>query len=159
MWVVREAIPRTRNAHEGQELRGPLTGHGVAHPQVLPEPLGELVAHAQHGVERRGRILEHHGDVPTPHAPQLGRGKREQVAALEEGEAALDSAGRVHEAEDGERAHGLPRPALSHDAERLALVQGVGDATHGPHHALVGVEAGDQVPHLEKVSHRRPVYT
>jgi hypothetical protein len=44
------------------------------------------------------------------------------------------------------------RPGLAEDRQRLALVQVVGQAVDGVHHAVAGTELDLEVAHLEQVA-------
>src|SRR5690606_22304563 len=52
--------------------------------------------------------------------------------------------------QDRERRHRLARPALAYDPERLARFERERDAVYRAGHALVGVEVGPEVLHLEQ---------
>jgi len=101
-------------------------------------------------VERGERVLEDHRDLLAADPPHLRVGGLRQVLAAEEDLPADAGVARAREPQDGEAGDRLARARLADDAERLALVDAVGDAVDGVHDTVVGLEAHDQVTDLEQ---------
>ena len=112
---------------------------------VDPHPIGDLLAHPQDGVEAAHRILEDHGDVPTPDVADRLGGLAPQVHPVEDDPPGLDPAGSGCQAHDGQRRLALPGPGFADQPHRLALRDLEVYAVNGPHHAATGVEVDPQV--------------
>ena len=87
-------------------------------------------------------------------SPRISRslvvGRAQQVLAVEAhraGDAGVAGAGQAHHGERGDRLAGA---GLADDPERLAAVDGVGDAVDGPDEAVLGLEVDLQVLDLEE---------
>ena len=110
-----------RQAYQVEQV----TDLGLALPgaadAVDVERVNERVVHDHAGVERRGRVLEDHGDR-APQGPAVGR-PVPQPPALEVDLARGRRLEPHHEAGGG----GLPAPRLPHQAEGLAAAHGQGD--------------------------------
>ncbi len=103
-----------------------------ARPAAMqPQRFGDLIADAMQRVERRHRLLEHHGDAVAAQRLHLGFAGAGDVAALEANRAA-DLRALGQKTHDGERRNRLAGAGLADDAERLALLQRERDAAHDP---------------------------
>ena len=104
MRVLVHAFRGVGDADERQHLDG-ARARGLA-GQVLMDDRGlcDLIADREDGVERRHRLLKHHGDLVAADGAQVGGGEGQQVAPLELDDAAgQDVAGRLgDEAQDRE---------------------------------------------------------
>src|SRR5437667_1885704 len=135
-----------------------LDGAGPRGParQVLVHDsrLGDLIAHREHRIERRHRLLEDHRDLVAADGAQVTGLEGEQVAPFELDEAAgADVTGGLgDQAENGERRDRLAAPRLAHDAERLTRLHLEGDAVDRARRAaaLLGDEVGLEVTHAEQ---------
>src|SRR6186997_890228 len=87
-----------------------------------PDRLHQLEGDCERRVQARHRVLEDHRDLAAEQRAPLALAHRLQVAAGEGEALGADAAGRINEAEDGERGHALARPRLADDADDLAGV-------------------------------------
>jgi hypothetical protein len=116
---------------------------------VHVQHLGDLVADFEDGVETGSGLLEDHGDAVAADVAHVGFGKLEQVLALEEDLAADDLAGDAHEAQDGEGGHAFATARFADKTHDFSAIDVKVDAIDGLDHAVLGVEVGFEVPHLE----------
>src|SRR5262249_17393614 len=122
--------------------------HRLTPPQSLVQPkrFRDLLAAGEDGVQGGHGFLEHHGDLFAPDLAHAVGGKVYEIRAVVADLAFHDLPRRLgNELHDAESRHRLPAPGLSHDAQRLALVDIEVHAVYGSHHALVGAEGGLQV--------------
>ena len=125
--------------------------------EVQLERLGQLPADREHRVQRRHRLLEDHRDAVAADLADLVLVQLQEVFALEEDFAGDDVARRDgDEPQEGERADALAAAGLTHEAERLAFLDVVGDAVDGLDDALFGVEVGPQILDLQQWRHYSP---
>ena len=134
--------------HEEGERR--LLGLGLGELQVDLERFRDLVADPLHRVERRHRVLEHHGHVGAPQLAQLVVGRVEDLRAVVADGARLDGGEPGEQAHDGPRQHRLAGTGLADDPEGLPLLQGERDPLHGPEVATAGGEGDVEVLDLEE---------
>ena len=80
---VAQASGRFGDAHEIEQLRGPFAGSGLVHAEMDAQGLRQLVAHGEHGIQRRHRILEDEPHPGTAHLPEPVRVERHQVLTLQ----------------------------------------------------------------------------
>ena len=80
----------------------------------------ELEGDGEAGFEARQRVLEDHRDVAAEQRAALARAHRLQVAAVEGEALGADAAGKVDQAEHGERGDALARARFADDADDLA---------------------------------------
>ena len=119
--------------------------------------LGDLVAHREHRVERRHRLLEDHRDLVAPDLRHLVLGELREVAALEhDRRGRLDPARQVDQPHDRERGHRLAAAGLADDAERAARLDREVDAVDGADHAAVRVEGRAEVLDRQQLAHALP---
>src|SRR2546425_4720000 len=124
------------------------------------EPFAELALDGQHGVQRRHRLLEDHGDLPAAHATHLLLVQRQEIAALEEHLPTDDASGRRrHQPHDAEGRDALAAPRLAHQRDRLARVDVPGDIVDGAYDAGAGLELRAQVSDVEEDRHRSEEHT
>src|SRR3954454_14733073 len=118
---------------------------------MLREHLRDLVAHLDHGVQGRERVLEDHRDLLALDRADLVGRKLQQILALEQhlaGDLRLIPGDQPH---DGQERHALAGARLSHHAERLSAGDGERDAVDGLHQTVLGREAHVQVVDLEEL--------
>jgi hypothetical protein len=108
---------------------------------MLSEWLGYLVAHRQHGVERRP--LEGDGHCGPPQAPEDLRSSADQLLASQSD--AASSLGRLDQACQAEAEGGLTRAALTHYGQRVTTIQ---LEAHTPQRVDLAAEAHGEVVHL-----------
>ena len=96
----------------------------------------DLVADREDGVERRHRLLEHHGDPGATHPAHGFVVLGEKVLALEEDAAGRDASRRRHQPHDRQRRDALAAPALAHEAQHLAALEREAHPVHRPQDAL-----------------------
>jgi hypothetical protein len=148
--VVPHPLLGSGNADRGEQGDGRIVGGTAVEAQADAQGLGQLAVNAHDGVERRHGVLEDDGHLRPPHIAELVGGERHELVA---GEA---DGPRPLQVDVGEKAHdgpgedGLARARLAHDAQRLAPVQGQGDAVVGLHQSAGGTEAGAQVLDVEQ---------
>ncbi len=127
-----------------------LVGRRLAHLLVHAHHLGDLVAHPEHRVQRRQRVLEDHRDVVAAQLALLRLRHVEQRPALQQHLPAGERRRRArHEAEDRHRRDGLARARLADDGQRLALVDVPAHAVDRLDDPGRGVEVHAQVAHLQ----------
>ena len=125
--LVREAVVVLRvEADDLEQLLDAALDLGVGAELVHLERLGDDEADALARVQRRVRVLEDHHHL-APDRPHLRAREVRDVAPVEDDLAA----GRVEQAHDAARHRRLAAAGLADDAERLALVDGEGDAVDG----------------------------
>ena len=61
--------------HQFKELQCPRPRSSPVAASVATHRLANLLTDRVHGVERRQRVLEHHGDLRAPEAPDLVLGQ------------------------------------------------------------------------------------
>ena len=104
-------------------------GAGGAGAQALVQAqwLGDLVADAVQRVQRRHRLLEHHGQTVAAQAAPVVLGQAQQLTAVEP-----DAAGRTgrfgQQAHQRQRGDALAAARFADQAQRLAALQFEGDA-------------------------------
>jgi hypothetical protein len=76
----------------------------------------DLVAHGQHGVQRRHGILKDHGDVLAPDPAERGGCQPDELLTLE-ADGARDVGPVAEEAEQGHNRHALAGTRLADDAQ------------------------------------------
>ena len=111
--------------------------------------LDQLVGDAQHRIERRHRVLEHHRDLAAAQAAHLVLAHGDDVAAAKDDLAAGDPALVLQQPNDRQRGDALARARFADDAERLAGHHLEAHAVDGADRAGVGVEIRPQVSDLE----------
>ena len=142
-------------ADAAQYVRGARPGRAVRHALVREDREAHLRADRQDGVQRRRRVLEHHGDLPPAHAPELAGRQADELASAQAHGAGHDPPGRIDEAEEREAGHALARARLAHEPEHLALLQREGDAVDRLRDARARREMGREVAHDEqRLAHR-----
>jgi hypothetical protein len=95
---------------------------------------------AQHRIERRHRVLEHHRDAVAAQRAQLIRAHREHVAPLEGDFPPDDPGGLLQQPHQRERRDALAGTRLADNAQRLAGRDRERDAIDGAHDAGIGEE-------------------
>src|SRR5205823_4808341 len=150
-----QARPRLRNPHLGEQLGGPLERLTGRHAAMQPQHLGDLLADAEHRVERAHRLLEHRADVaPAQRAQPCGR-RGEQVFA-----AVIDAAGRIddgvlgQQAQDRHRRHGLAAAGFADQGERRVVPELEAHAAHRLHAGLPRDKADPQIHDADQRAHR-----
>ncbi len=145
--VAVDARARIGDADRLQHLDGVLVRllFGVAEVQL--RDLHQLPRDAHEGVERGHRVLEDHRDALAANLPHLlGRDSSEMSCPSKSTSPETMLPGRARdEADDREVRHGLARPRLADDAERLAAPQVEADAVDGLHGAVLRLEVRPQV--------------
>ena len=80
--IVLEAALGIGDAHQLQQLLGALAGSRLVHVHMLAQRLHDLVAHAEHRVQRGHGILKDEADLGTANGAQLRRCAAQQVQAF-----------------------------------------------------------------------------
>src|SRR5256886_8265720 len=154
MGVVIDALLGVGDTDQPEHLDGAGPRSPAGQPLVDDGGLGDLIAHREHRIERRHRLLEDHRDLVATDRPQLAGLEGQQVAPLQLDEApgAEMAPGLGDEAEYGERRDGLAAPRLAHDAERLARLHLEGDTVHRARRAaaVLGDEVRLEIAHTEE---------
>ena len=142
------------DAHQLQQLEGPLSGLLRAHAAMAAQGLHDLVAHGQGGVEAGHGILEEHGGLRAAHGAHLPLAAGHDVAAFQK-DAARDAGIVRQQAQDGTAKHGLAAARFAHDGQGLPGVQFQIDAAHGLYLSGGGGEGDVQVFQLQQGRHGR----
>ena len=142
------------DAHQLQQLEGPLSGLLRAHAAMAAQGLHDLVAHGQGGVEAGHGILEEHGGLRAAHGAHLPLAAGHDVAAFQQ-DAARDAGIVRQQAQDGTAKHGLAAARFAHDGQGLPGVQFQIDAAHGLYLSGGGSEGDVQVFQLQQGRHGR----
>ena len=112
--------------------------------------LGELVSDAVEWRECGHGLLEDDADVASASLSELAVGEFEEVGAVEEDLSGDDASwGLWDESGDGHGGDALAAAGLADESERLALVEGEGDAVGGGEDAVVGLELDGEVLDVE----------
>ena len=113
--------PRRGGLHPdlGEQLHRALEGFGLARVACGADRLDQLVPDRLHRVEGAERVLEDHRDAAAAHAPEHIVLRAAQLEAAELDRAATDPAGRLQQAEDGQRHRRLSGPGFPDDPEPL----------------------------------------
>ena len=150
--ILAHAPLRRRDANGLQELGRALPRVAAAGAFVHPDRLGDLIADGEERVQRRHRVLQDHRDPLAADSSHLRLGLLHEVDALEHDLARDDLGRRRQHPEQRERQGRLARARLTHDAERLALIERQGDVVHRARHA--GAAGADvvrrQAPYFEE---------
>src|ERR1051326_1890304 len=151
MGILFEASLRVGDADETEQLDRAPVRRGAVGAAMLLQGLGYLPADGEHRVERGHRLLEHHADVAPAHLAHFFAGKLHEVAAEEAHLAAGDPPGRIRDqAQDGERADRLARPAFADDRDGFARLDGVGNPVHRADDSRAGAELRVQVSDIQE---------
>src|SRR5262249_54022155 len=122
-----------------------------AHSQVLGQGFGDLPADGEHRVERGHRLLEDHRDLLAADPAHLFLARPKQVHAVEDDLSADNAPGRIgHEPQDRQTGHALTAAALTHEAERLALIERERHTIDSLDVATIAVEVRLQLLDVEK---------
>ncbi len=153
--IVVIALGRTGNAHALQQ-RHRMRARGLAaQAQVMAQRLGHLAADAVHGVQRRHRLLEHHGHAVAAQAAQRVLVHVQQLLAVE-----LDAAvhlgmlwQQAHQRQGGQR---LAAARLADQAQRGAALQDELQVLHGARAAARGLQGDGEAGDFEQGHGRVP---
>ena len=102
---------------------------------VIGDRVADLITNPHHRVERIHRSLRHHRDAGQPQPPHRIRRKLRERRVLQPDLAAIDAAGRLDHAQDGECHGGLARSRLAGQPEPFMRAQREADIVHRTHHA------------------------
>ena len=116
--------------------------------------LDDLIPNREERVEARHRLLEDHGDLPTPDLPhrlpaECGQIEDRSVHGAVEDTPPDDAAGRREEAHDRQARHRLARPGFADDGDRLAAVHAEADAVDGLCDAIAELEVSPEFLDVE----------
>ena len=151
--VLPEARVGGRDAQAPQRPEHPLAQRRAAQALVEPHHLPHLDADGERGVQRRHRVLEHHGDLLAAHPAHLGRALVEEVLSLEQDATADDAPRRLgHEPYQRQAGDRLARARLSHEGERLPGVEGEAHPVDRPGDPAPCEEMSLEVLHHEQRS-------
>ena len=128
---------------------------------VLTPKAAERLAIATEPVREEpvARWMMVNGEVEAAFAGEAGGGQaadkdadRDRKAVPGEGDRPEVEVRIDVDRDDRQVRHGLPRPRLAHDPQRLAPLQIEADAVHGPHGAVLRLEVRPQVSDRKKVA-------
>jgi hypothetical protein len=128
------------DAHERQQRRRPVERRLARDTGVPAQDLRQLLADAEDGIERGGRVLEDHRHPPPADLRQPLVGLLQQVFALEQHAAGHDARRRRCQAQQRQAGDGLATAGFTDDAQRLPGGFLEIDAIDRPHHAVARVE-------------------
>ena len=127
--VLPDAALRLGDTHQAQIFDRLFLRVGPVHAEVMLHRLGELQPDGQDGVQGSHGFLEDHADLAAPDISDLEVIEPYQILTLKAYRSPDDAAGRIrYEAENRERADGLPAARLADYRHRLAFLHVVGDA-------------------------------
>jgi hypothetical protein len=106
--------------HQRQGFDGAVMGFAPRAPAVLAHGFGDLLADAQHRVQRRQRLLEDHGDLFAAPVLDLPLAHRKEIGSLDENPSRHHVRRFGEQSQQRKRRHRLAAAAFAHDAERLA---------------------------------------
>ncbi|MCY1232776.1 hypothetical protein D9M72_452900 [compost metagenome] len=115
---------------------------------VGADAFGDLPAHGEDRVQRRGRFLEHHGDVPAADLPELGRADADHVVAVDQDRTGTDRRFRK-QAQDRFGGYRLARTGLADDCHDFARVDLEADVLDGVDIPCVGGKRDLQVVYVQ----------
>ncbi len=87
---------RIGNADSRQDFSGASPGGGFANAAMCLQSEAHLRADGQDRVQRRRRILEHHGDLAATNGPELTRRQPDQFASVQLDRTTDDPPGRIN---------------------------------------------------------------
>ena len=155
MRVIPQPAGRVGNANPLQQRPGALIRLLPRRVAVQPDRFRHLFADGQHGIERRHRLLEDHGDAVAPNGADGVVIQGQQVLPVKEYAAGINPPRIAQQAQDGKCRHALAGTALANDGEGLTSLHLQRHAIHRPHQTPVGAERDRQAGDVEK---RRPVH-
>ncbi len=147
--VVVDAPLGLGNADAAQPLDGLRARCRAAQRRVGLDRLDDLRTDLHDRVQAGGRLLEDHADAPAAHRAHAGLGQREQVVAIQPHVAAGHAAVVGQQTHQRERRHALAAAGFADERERLAALDGQGEAVDGLHESEFGVERHLEVLSLE----------
>ena len=110
-------------------------------------------------IERRHRVLEHHGNLAAAHRAQLILALLGKILTVEKDIARFDPAGRVDQPQDREADHRLAATGFADKADDLALVDVEADAVDGLHQTTERVKMRFQSTDIEqRFTHRASLF-
>ena len=139
-------------AATGEALRhaGLLGENGRLAADVNADRFGNLDADLEDRVQRRHRLLKHHGDVVAADVAHVPLGNRGEVAALEADLATGDAAGRGDEAHDRHGRHALAASRFTHQRDRFPAPHVERNVVDGVHETVLARKRRPEVLHFEK---------
>ena len=125
VWMLPHHVRRMGNANFFKHLQRNRLGLLPFHGPVHQDGFHDLVADAEHRVERGHRFLKDHRDLGAPDAPHpFGAGGHKvqwPVPAVKQDRACVDAPARkIGQPHDGARCDRFARPGFAHDGQRLA---------------------------------------
>ena len=120
MRIAVDGAFRRGDAHAPEQRHRALERLLLVEHAVHQHGLGELARDLEHRIERRHRVLEHHGDAVAAHVAQLFLRHLHDVAALEQDLAAGDAGGLVQQPHQRQGGDGFSGAGFADNAERLA---------------------------------------
>ncbi|MNR32347.1 hypothetical protein D3C85_1499230 [compost metagenome] len=118
MRVVVDPRLRIRDAHLAESLGCPvlgfLGGDATAVRGVCPDTFGNLPAHGEDRVQGRGRLLEHHGNIPATDFAKRRFADADDVVAVDHHGTGADGSFRK-QAQDGFGCHGFAGTRFPYD--------------------------------------------
>ncbi|MNT29676.1 hypothetical protein D3C72_1654290 [compost metagenome] len=125
------------NADLVEQFHGTGTGGRRGQRLVQPQRLHHLVADRVHGIERRHRLLEDHGDGVAAQRGHLPLGQRQQITSFQQDAATGLCRGR-QQPQQGQRGGRLAAARLPHQRDGFALTDIQVEAGHrGPLRARI----------------------
>ena len=110
----------------------------------------DLIAHVEHRVQGRCRLLKDHRDAIAANLRHLAGAQLQEIAALKQNLTAIDFARRADQPQDRKGGHALAAARFADQPQDFATMHFKAHAIHGFHHAVVRVEAGVQVANLQQ---------
>ena len=121
--LVRKVVDpnvRFRNPDLAENLNRFRSGRFLAQRAVRADSFGNLPAHREYGVQRRGRLLKNHGNINAANCPQPRSAQGEHVVVTDE-HGTAGQRGFGQQPQNGLCGYGLTAAALPHNGEDLAF--------------------------------------
>ena len=143
-------LRRIDNADFGQKFDDPFLRNGRA-AMMKRDDLADLPLDRMQRIERRHRLLKHHGDGVAAHRAQFVDGHLEHVAAAKEDLAAwIAGRGLRQEAHDRLRGDGLARAGFADQRQRATFFKPKGNAIDDCAPLAALSESDRELAHVEK---------
>ncbi|MCY1363637.1 hypothetical protein D3C81_1680300 [compost metagenome] len=153
---MREAVETVGGVGDAgalQQRDGALARGAAVQAFVQRQRFDDLVADGVQRVQRRHRLLEDHRDLGTADCPHLAVGNVEQVLAFETDRAVV--VGIFHQAQHGQRGHGLARAGFADQRVALAGAQVEADLAHRAGGMFAVAEGDGELVHAHQRGARR----
>jgi hypothetical protein len=133
------------DADTAQPVNGLDSRSRAAQQRVRFDRFDDLLTHAHHRVQARGRFLEDHGHTPTAHSAHARFGQCERVLAVEFDTTGGDAPAFRQQPHQRQRRHALAAARFADQRKGLAAVDGQAQRVDGPDEPAVAVKLDGQI--------------